>query len=106
MIKKIFRKQKGFPQSRKVSTKKILITRIFHCQGNFPQKNLLDQGNFSTNREVFQKFFFLDQGSFPQTKIFTQSKKFFANKDQKHCLKAKHLDSFSTKVCAKIFLTL
>ena len=35
-----------------------------HSQGNFPQKN-------STNKKVFQNFFFPDQGRFPQAKVFT-----------------------------------
>ena len=46
-----------------------------------------------------------DQG-FTQTRIFTQSKTFSANKNQIGSLKAKILDPFNTKSYAKIFLTL
>ena len=78
---------------------------VFYCQRNFLHKNLLDQKNFQKAR-FSAKLFFLDQVSFTQTKILTQSKKFSANKDQKGSLKAKILDPFNTKLHAKIFLTL
>ena len=47
---------------------------------------------FSANRKFFHKIFFLDHERFLQTKIFTQSKEFSADKDQKDSLKVKILD--------------
>ena len=59
---KISHSQGNFPLTGKFYTKKIyLIKEIFHKQWSFTQTNL-----------------FLDQGSFPQTKIFTQSEKLSA----------------------------
>ena len=69
---------------------------ILHNQGIFPQSR-----EFSTIKD-----FFYSRGNFPQTKIFTQSKKNSANKDQKGSLKTKVLDPFNTKSCGKIFLAL
>ena len=57
-------------------------------------------------KEIFHKKFFLDLGSFKQATIFTQSKNFSGNKDQKGYLKVKSLDLFNIKSYAKIFLTL
>ena len=63
---------------------------------------------FSLIKEIFykQESFFHNQGSFPQTKIFTPSQNFSGNKDHKGSLKAIILDPFITKSYAKIFLTL
>ena len=72
----------------------------------FHLKNLVDQRNFLQTRKCSTKIFVLDRGSVPQTKIFTQSKKFSANKDQKGFLKAKILHPLNTKYHATIFLTL
>ena len=91
-IKEFVRNQGILPQSWKFST----IMEFFHSQRNFPQKKY-------TNKKVFHEIFFLRLSSFPQTKLFTQSKKIFSNKDQKAYLKAKVLDTFNTKLCAEIF---
>ena len=98
LAKELFHSRGNFPQSRNFST------YILLDQGNFPQKNLLDQRNVPT-RMFSTKLFFLDQGSFPQTKI-SRVKKIFVIKDQKGSLKAKILDPFNIKSYAKIFLTL
>ena len=49
---------------------------------------------------------FCKQAIFPQTKIFTQSKKICKNKDQKVSPKAMILDPFNNKSDAKIVLAL
>ena len=86
----IFHSQESFPQSRNV----YIVVEIFHNQGTFAQK-------ISTNKKVFHNFFFPDLRGFSQTKIFTQSKTFSANKDQKCSLKGKILEPFSTKSIQK-----
>ena len=63
----------------------------------FHKNFFLDQGR----KEVFHK-----QGSFSQLRIFTQSKNFSRNKDQKGSLKAKILDPFNTTSYAKYFNSL
>ena len=89
-VKKFFHSQGNYPHSRNFST----VKEFFHSQRIFPQKFftwsrkfsqtrtcstvnetfhkklLLAQGNFPQNREVLHNIFFLDQGSFLQTKIF------------------------------------
>ena len=67
LVKEIFLGQGIFSLSRKLSTKKLyLIKETFHKQRsfpqsiNFPQKNLLDQGNFPHKKfylinEIFYK---------------------------------------------------
>ena len=87
-----FKNQGTFWQSRNLST----IKEFYHSPESFPQKKY-------TNKKVFHEIFFLRLSSFPQTKLFTQSKKIFSNKDQKAYLKAKVLDTFNTKLCAEIF---
>ena len=57
IVKKLLHSQGNFPQSRKFST----IREVFHSCGNFSQM------------WNFPQIFFLDKGSFSQTKIFTQS---------------------------------
>ena len=72
-VEKLLYSQGTFSLSRDFST----VRKLFHSQKTFPQGR-----NFFTNNKVFRKQesfsheFFLDQRSFPQTKIFTQSKKF------------------------------
>ena len=56
-----------FTPSRKFST----VQEPFHSHGSFPES-----WKFSANKKVFAKKFLLDQRSFPQTKIFKESKKF------------------------------
>ena len=129
LVKELFHNQGPFLQSRNFCHG--AVVDILHGQGNFLQKNLTWSIKFSTkkwsfllsrkfftrkkitwskkistNRKFFHKIFFLDHGSFLQTKIFTQSKNFSANNDQKGSLKVKILDWFNTTSCAKIFLTL
>ena len=113
-----------FSPVKKFSTNKnfSLISKIFH--------KLTWSIRFSTNKEVFHKQkFFLDQGSFQQTKIFPWQRKLSTNEEvfhkqnffldqevfhsqfffpqrSKNFLKAKILNSFNTKFYAKICLTL
>ena len=78
-VVEIFRNQITFPQSKQFST----VMEIFHNQETFPKSNNLFQTQrnfpqkFLQTRKFSTNFFFLDQGSFQQTKIFTQSKIFF-----------------------------
>ena len=109
----LIKNQGTFPPSRTFSTKRILLD-----QGIFPQTK-----KSSTDKEIFCKKVYLikeifhKQKSFQQmlfslwkklsiSKDFSQSKKFFAIKDQKGSLKATILDSFKSKSYEKIFLTL
>ena len=81
-IKDLFNNQGAFPQSRNSST----VKEIFHSNENF-----FESRNFPKVRELFHKLKnflqknLLDQGRFLQNKIFTHSRKFFANKHQKSC---------------------
>ena len=100
-----FKNQGTFWQSRNLST----IKEFYHSPESFPQSwnfstvNGIFHKKKYTNKKVFHEIFFLRLSSFPQTKLFTQSKKIFSNKDQKAYLKAKVLDTFNTKLCAEIF---
>ena len=64
-----------------ISTKKNLLD-----QGHFPQTKIFSTKFFSLIEEIFYKqrnFPKTKIFSFPQTNIFTQSKNFSTNKDQK-----------------------
>ena len=93
IIKEIFQSQENFTQSRHFSTVKKFFAQKnftwsrkfsrnkndFYCKDNFTWSR-----KFSTTMNFFTKIFFiLDQGSFTETKIFTQSRKISASKDQK-----------------------
>ena len=115
MIKELFHNQETFPLSRNFSPVKELhmvkeismVKKLFHSQGTFLQlwklstlKELfLSQGTFQQSWKFSTKFFekkktrkifckekiFFYQGSFSQTNIFTQPRKFSANENKKEC---------------------
>ena len=78
-INQLFHNRGNFPQSRDFSTINKLfhnqgifyVMEIFHCQENFPQKNLLDRRNFL---QSFPNFSPLDQVSFSQRFLHSQKK--------------------------------
>ena len=55
-------------------------------------KYLLEPRNLIQTRKFSKNIFYLDQGSLPQTNIFTRSKNVSANQDQKGSTKAKISD--------------
>ena len=91
----ILHNQRTFPVKEFFHSQRIFPQKILLNQGSFPQtskfskvkeifhtENLLDQGNFLQTRKFSKKFFFLDQGTFPQRFLHNQ-KKFLQTKIKK-----------------------
>ena len=76
-VEKLLYSQGTFSLSRNFST----VKKLFHSQKTFLQwRNLFTNKKVFRKQESFSHELFLDQRSFPQTKIFTQSKKFLQAK--------------------------